>query len=83
MNCFAAATAFAPRSGAGNAHEPLGSLDQRIKPLAQRDGHNSVVLAMDHQHWRRDLTGAQIRTKPFHEQPYRHEPIVPRADVNR
>ena len=38
----------------------LGAWISAYKPLAQRDGHNSVVLAMDHQHRRRDLTGAQI-----------------------
>ena len=37
-------------SGTGNAHELLGRVDQRVKPLAERNGHNSVVLAVDHQH---------------------------------
>ena len=49
--------------GAGHAHEALGRPDQAIQPLAERYGNNSVVLAVHHQHWCRDLADAQIRAK--------------------
>ena len=46
--------------GSAETSEYLAVNPNGRKPLAQGDGHNSVVLAMHHQHRRLDTAGAQI-----------------------
>src|SRR5258707_4196600 len=48
---------------AGEAHEAFGRVDQAVEALGQRHRHDSVALALQHQHRRRDLADAQIRTE--------------------
>src|ERR1700745_619939 len=56
---------------AGESHEASGRVDQAIEPLRQRHWHDSVALALQHQHRCRDLADAQIRAELIlHQQPY-------------
>ena len=45
----------------GEAHEPLGGADRRIKPLPEGDRNDAVELAMQHQSRDRDRADPRIR----------------------
>ena len=48
---------------AGNTHEVLGRLDHCIKALAERNRNDGILVAVHHQHRRRNLASARIRTE--------------------